>query len=104
MGEGNKPKACLPVSENVQYLIAESTAYFLNGYTPPHQKGRLKLFFQTAFFQTSIMRRHLIARAVARLGAAAFILLHALIKQPQLRLLQIQRLLHFGDCVIQAAD
>lgn len=50
------------------------------------------------------MRRHLIARAVARLGATAFILLHALIEQPQLRLLQIQRLLHFGDCVIQAAD
>ena len=24
VGEGNKPKACLPVSENVQYLIAES--------------------------------------------------------------------------------
>jgi predicted 2-oxoglutarate/Fe(II)-dependent dioxygenase YbiX len=24
LGEGNKPKACLPVSENVQYLIAES--------------------------------------------------------------------------------
>ena len=23
-GEGSKPKTCLPVSENVQYLIAES--------------------------------------------------------------------------------
>ena len=71
-GEGNKPKACLPASENVQYLVAKSIgASFMRTIMLCFDKanrtyavGRLKSF-QTAFgfiFQSLI---HVLRMALA---------------------------------------